>query len=43
MPAYHLGMQSYDKDNSTKIKKRDISIAKNYLQEDEIKLLKPTF
>ena len=34
-----LGMQSYDKDNSTKIKKSDISIAKNYLQEDEIKLL----
>ena len=34
-----LGMQSYDKDKSTKIKKSEISIAKNYLQEDEIKLL----
>jgi hypothetical protein len=34
-----LGMQSYDKDNNTKIKKREISIAKNYLKEDEIKLL----
>ena len=34
-----LGMQSYDKDNNTKIKKREISVAKNYLKEDEIKLL----
>lgn len=34
-----LGMQSYDKDNNTKIKKREVSIAKNYLKEDEIKLL----
>lgn len=34
-----LGMQSFDKKNSSKIKKSDISIAKNYLQEDEIKLL----
>lgn len=34
-----LGMQSYDKDKSSKIKKSEISIAKNYLQEDEIKLL----
>ncbi len=34
-----LGMQSYDKKGSAKIKKQDISIAKNYLQEDEIKLL----
>ncbi len=34
-----LGMQSYDKDNNSKIKKREVSIAKNYLKEDEIKLL----
>ncbi len=34
-----LGMQSYDKKNSISIKKSDISIAKNYLKEDEIKLL----
>lgn len=34
-----LGMQSYDKDNSAKIKKTEISIAKNYLNEDEMKLL----
>lgn len=34
-----LGMQSYDKEKSSKIKKSEISIAKNYLQEDEIKLL----
>ena len=34
-----LGMQSYDKDNSTRIRKSDVSIAKNYLSEDEIKLL----
>ncbi len=34
-----LGMQSYDKKNTTAIKKSDISIAKNYLNEDEIKLL----
>jgi hypothetical protein len=34
-----LGMQSYDKDKSTKIKKSDVSIAKNFLKEDEIKLL----
>jgi len=33
-----LGMQSYDK-NSTAIKKSEVSIAKNYLNEDEIKLL----
>ncbi len=33
-----LGMQSYDK-NSKKIKQSEISIAKNYLNEDEIKLL----
>lgn len=34
-----LGMQSYDKEKSFKINKSEISIAKNYLQEDEIKLL----
>lgn len=34
-----LGMQSYDKKNSVSIKKSDVSIAKNYLNEDEIKLL----
>lgn len=33
-----LGMQSYDK-TYTVIKKKDVSIAKNYLNEDEIKLL----
>jgi hypothetical protein len=34
-----IGMQSFDKNNTHKIKKSDISIAKNYLNEDEIKLL----
>ncbi|OYQ48618.1 virulence RhuM family protein [Flavobacterium aurantiibacter] len=34
-----LGMQSFDKKNSVSIKKSDVSIAKNYLNEDEIKLL----
>ncbi len=34
-----LGMQSYDKKNTQSIKKTDVSIAKNYLNEDEIKLL----
>ncbi len=34
-----LGMQSYDKENSGKIKKREVSVAKNYLKEAEIKLL----
>ncbi len=34
-----LGMQSLDKESDSKIKKSDISIAKNYLNEDEIKLL----
>jgi hypothetical protein len=32
-------MQSYDKGKSSKIKKSEISVAKNYLQETEIKLL----
>ncbi len=34
-----LGMQSYNKRGNSSIKKSDISIAKNYLNEDEIKLL----
>jgi len=34
-----MGMQSLDKKNTLAIKKTDISIAKNYLNEDEIKLL----
>ena len=34
-----MGMQSFDKNNTQKIKKSDISIAKNYLNEEEIKLL----
>ncbi len=34
-----LGMQSYDKKSNTTIRKTDVSIAKNYLNEDEIKLL----
>jgi hypothetical protein len=34
-----LGMQSFDKKGAGSIKKSDVSIAKNYLQEDEIKLL----
>ena len=34
-----LGMQSYDKKGDTPIRKNEVSIAKNYLTEDEIKLL----
>lgn len=34
-----LGMQSYDKKNDTPIRKHEVGIAKNYLTEDEIKLL----
>jgi len=34
-----LGMQSYDKKGNAAIKKSDVSIAINYLNEDEIKLL----
>jgi hypothetical protein len=34
-----MGMQSFDKKNTLAVKKTDISIAKNYLTEDEIKLL----
>lgn len=34
-----LGMQSYDKKNTKSIRKSSVSIAKNYLNEEEIKLL----
>ena len=34
-----LGMQSLDKKNAVSIKKADVSVAKNYLNADEIKLL----
>jgi len=34
-----MGMQSYDKKNVGSIKKSEVSIAKNYLNEDEMKLL----
>jgi hypothetical protein len=34
-----LGMQSYDKKEAKSIGKTDVSIAKNYLNEDEMKLL----
>lgn len=34
-----LGMQSLDKKDIAKIKKTDVSVAKNYLDENEIKLL----
>jgi hypothetical protein len=34
-----MGMQSLDKKNTLAVNKTDISIAKNYLKEDEIKLL----
>ena len=34
-----MGMQSFDKKNTVSIKKLDVSIAKNYLNEDELKLL----
>ncbi|HPE56372.1 MAG TPA: virulence RhuM family protein [Bacteroidales bacterium] len=34
-----MGMQSYDRKGNVSIKKSDVSIAKNYLNEDEIKLL----
>ncbi len=34
-----LGMQSYDKKGAVSITKTDVSIAKNYLNENEIKLL----
>lgn len=34
-----MGMQSFDKKNTVSIRKSDVSIAKNYLTEEEIKLL----
>ena len=34
-----LGMKSFDKKEAASIKKTDVSVAKNYLTEDEIKLL----
>ncbi|MCD4720518.1 MAG: virulence RhuM family protein [Desulfobacula sp.] len=34
-----MGMQSFDKKGAVSVTKRDVSIAKNYLNEDEIKLL----
>jgi hypothetical protein len=34
-----LGMQSYDRENTLPVRKSDVSIAKNYLNEEEIKLL----
>lgn len=34
-----MGMQSFDKKSPTAVRKSDVSIAKNYLNEDEIKLL----
>ena len=34
-----MGMQSFDKTQTFSVRKTDISIAKNYLKEDEIKLL----
>jgi hypothetical protein len=34
-----MGMQSFDKKNPGSIKKSDVGIAKNYLDEDEMKLL----
>ena len=34
-----VGMQAFDKSNTVSIKKSDVSVAKNYLNEDELKLL----
>lgn len=34
-----LGMQSYDKKETKSIAKTELSVAKNYLNEDEMKLL----
>jgi hypothetical protein len=34
-----LGMQSYDKRNAATIRKSEVSVAKNYLTEDEMRLL----
>ncbi len=34
-----MGMQSFDKKGDLAVRKIDVSIAKNYLSEDEMKLL----
>ena len=34
-----MGMVAYDKEKTTYLRKADVNIAKNYLNEDEIKLL----
>jgi hypothetical protein len=34
-----IGMQSFDKKGDVSVRKKDVSIAKNYLNEDEMKLL----
>jgi len=34
-----MGMQSFDKKSDSAVRKSDVSVAKNYLNEDEIKLL----
>ncbi len=34
-----MGMQSFDKQSEAFVRKSDVSIAKNYLKEDEMKLL----
>ena len=34
-----MGMQSFDKKSNSAVRKSDVSVAKNYLNEDEIKLL----
>ena len=34
-----LGMQSFDKKNAVPLKKEDVAIAKNYLNENELKLV----
>ena len=34
-----LGMQSFDRDGEKNVRKSDVGIAKNYLNEDEMKLL----
>ena len=34
-----MGMQSYDKKNNVSVKKADVIVAKNYLHENEVKLL----
>jgi hypothetical protein len=34
-----MGMQSFDKKSAPAIRKSDVSVAKNYLNEDEMKLL----